>query len=692
MDNNKNIACFVSLDLGSDSIAAFYENINTNKSGMIGLQEYGAVLLGSEPNYLRENGGQISKRLRTKIGLREHVQEDELNDNHALLDFIDDNGSIMKTNYEKSLFQFFLPVGPVAQYFMPNPKIPFQEGAEKIIPILKTNKNVDARYSPEILIQHMITQIIRNFVLRSKELIKVTENQIHLILTIPNVYSLPHVQSIKNFVQSHTNLAAVTTLYESDAVTYYMLNEVMEKDDEKLKEIKDKIRDIFISKKKLRLLSIDIGRGTTDVSLVEIKEPSSSGKLRTNSTIARTGKSDGGNKLSYIIAEYLNEQLKNIFDEIKRKGFDINLPFNLLINDTPSHAVSSEQRIVLSYVERLIELYKSKIIYSKGIKSFQIRTFNNDEKEIITELCNKYFEIIKSSSTGFENNSDFIEFKNLMLQKFSLPQKFPDDFITGLKLKTFKHLKFLKYFYNEHFFQVIQDNEIVKMKKKLNKYISENVKYLINDINNIITYRENKKNTNKNVRKMLSKDDTMVIIAGQASQFEPITKQICNSFNELGIPENNLYFFKGMLAKEACCRGAIVLRKTLDDQLNTKQLHGTYGMLATSIDSEPFKIFDMTRIRNGGSHSIRFIRNTTRTFIYCPHILTDKNKPPSRDDGYTATIKQFNGSEFELNYDSDNLEIAINHIKINKIASYGDVSDKIYPKIWPEVLEPKKKT
>lgn len=76
-------------------------------------------------------------------------------------------------------------------------------------------------------------------------------------------------------------------------------------------------------------------------------------------------------------------------------------------------------------------------------------------------------------------------------------------------------------------------------------------------------------------------------------------------------------------------------------------------------------------------------------FIYTPRIL-DKGQKPKIDDGFTAVIDCKVGSEFEIKYDPAIPEIRINGEPIDKLATYGDIiSEFIWSKVWPEVLEPK---
>src|ERR1051326_1611934 len=177
------IKYYISLDLGSESTAAYYENVETGEGDMIDLQAYAKDLLGDFPPDLYEDDDQKpSPRLRTLFYLEDNKQPDRLPDLHAELDFIGPDGK--KLAYEDSLFKYFLRVNQdlASVKVMPNPKIPFQEGASKIIPSVKSSTGEDVQYEPLQLIQHMTTQIVRNFVLKSKPLKMSTPDEVCLIL------------------------------------------------------------------------------------------------------------------------------------------------------------------------------------------------------------------------------------------------------------------------------------------------------------------------------------------------------------------------------------------------------------------------------------------------------------------------------------------------------------------------------
>lgn len=146
----------------------------------------------------------------------------------------------------------------------------------KIVPAVRLAGNKkgeerreERRHLPEPLLKHLTTQIIRNFILKSPQLEKVDSQEIHLTLTMPNVYSLTHVEHIKKFVKEHTGVAKVDALYESDAVAYCLFHQTFGKELENFVNFRNKYFNCKADAP--RILTIDIGRGTTDLSLIRIE-------------------------------------------------------------------------------------------------------------------------------------------------------------------------------------------------------------------------------------------------------------------------------------------------------------------------------------------------------------------------------------------------------------------------------------
>ena len=676
------IEYYVSLDLGSESMAAYYEKKNPIEGGMIHLQAHAKALLdGAEPEFLKDhkdhkdNG---SPRLRTRILLKERFHPRSLSEEHATLKFVDEIGKKRNDYDEKSLFQYFLEKGYLfgVRKIMPNPKIPFQYGGKEIIPEIYYPENLQSdpkisientrksfRPDPETLIQHLATQVVTNFILKSPELNGVESQKIHLTLTVPNVYSLIHVEKIKEFVAENAGILEVETMYESEAVAYFLYTPFTKRDFEKLNGLRQ-FRDRALNAAEngeLRLVTIDIGRGTTDLSLIQIKkyEPAN---YNSHFVLARTGKSDGGNRLSYIFVEYYNDQLEYFLQNspnLKNKE-DC---FNFITAKLDDNRLTTEQGRAILALEKLIEIIKRNVS-----ESYEIRLKREDRDEqgkLIDQIINEVFHAIDATLQEKEWNTK-VEYERpgkVLRDALILPEKLP------LKLRT-----------------------------EIDKYVKENGVDLIKQLERLALSRENgvyRENQHRFLNKVFHPACTYFLIAGQASQFGPLRKAIENELRRRKL-SSNYYFLSGISAKEACCKGAVFFQSTGHKYRNSRELHGTYGFRARN--KPPFEPVDMIKIRNGGDDSIGYdkpIDYAGYCLIYSPRSSSESQKQkPEFDDGFTAVIKCFgNRDKFTVEYDPSNLEMRVDGSPIKQLeTSYGGNLEPIYPKVWPEVLKsPKSK-
>src|SRR5205085_10684920 len=107
-----------------------------------------------------------------------------------------------------------------------------------------------------------------------------------------------HVECLRGYVEAQGGVAEVRTVYESDAVADYAMT------DNGSTRFRRELRD---AKREgpVELVTFDMGRGTTDLSIVRFKgssqEEREHGLAETRRwrhfQKARTGRSDGGNKL-----------------------------------------------------------------------------------------------------------------------------------------------------------------------------------------------------------------------------------------------------------------------------------------------------------------------------------------------------------------------------------------------------------
>ncbi len=718
---------YVSLDLGSQTMAAYCERKDTLDSAMVSLQAHAENLLGGEPDDFLEDNGITSPRLRTRIFLVDNRQPAELPDSHAELTFVNASGRPILSAYQQSLFGYFClkdEAKQVSWKILPNPKMPFQYGAQGVIPDVKTTSGEEHhRYAPEQLLQHLTTQVVRNLVLKSPELSHVKPEQVHLTITMPNVYSMAHVQSIREFVQKHTGLAAVDVLYESDAVAYYILQTIKKKADPKeIKSFKARLLERK-EQREVRILTIDIGRGTTDLSLIRIEEHDrkTEGRRR-HFVLGRTGRSTGGNRLSYIFAEFYNKRLSRV---LRTLGVS-DLSFDFL--SRARSAAGTEQRWVLRPLEQLIEEVKASVTEDYAIQMDGAR-----QKQLIGDIFNKLWVVIEARDIhamledledklksmvidDITYNRDrtqllyrYEQMQQVFEKFFMLPKRLPGDW-AGLfgSMTLAEGVEKLRRSCNGLFRSNKAPrtraslgasapeqeglDDLLCLRDEIEKYVGENVGELLHQLEAMVAARENGrggKRPEPTGKRIYDKDSTFVLVAGQASQFAPIGKAIVDWASKQGIPpSSNVLFLKGSRAKIACCQGAVAFQRAGNRQMNPDELHGSYGLMAASLfqNNQAYKVVDMSKIKAGGKGKVTFNDCSTYWLFYTPRWMSPSEEPPSFEDERTAVIRSYEGHEFEFEYDRRAQEIKINGDRVGRLATYGDINESIYPKVWPEVV------
>ena len=658
---NKENECYVAFDFGSETMAAYYEKKQTLERDMIKLQYHAPTLLNTNGvDYVWENDKTISPRLRTRICLEDNCQPEELSDDHAELDFIGES------NYSKSLFSYFQ--GSTMKYvninFLPNPKIPFQEGGEQIIPMVKSDSNSIVKHKPEKLIQHMTTQIIKNFILQSPELKDISPQDIHLTLTMPNVYSLAHVESITDFVRKHTNLASVNYLYESDAVAYFIMSQVTG-DQPEIDAIKRRLEGCLKNHGKVHIMTVDVGKGTTDLSLIQIKSPTIKHTSRQHFVMARTGCSSGGNLLSYHFVKY--------YEELLKKNSVHDFSFLTILKEDPV-----EQYRVLRTLESLIERIKANID-----ENFQINLSTEEQLGSIELMADKIFEIIDPQ---FRDKPSMMEqHKKLMDEMILKPLSLVENLTPELSVLK-RHIDGYIRINSEEVIDRLVDMAVMKQT-------------VDNDDDKKDLQRNNQAEIKEIKELLFAKEYTIVVIAGQASQFKPLKQAIKTKLSKMNLTAEQSLDLKGPLAKESCCKGAVIYQRSMAKSMNQYEIHGTYGFLAATLSEEKFKPVNMSVINFGNEDEVEFYTKQEYQFIFSPQVFGGHFEEPT--EGSIALIKNFTGTRFKVKYDLDRNKIMVAevpetdpknlpklHYCETELANFGSIRESIYPKVWPEVLMP----
>jgi hypothetical protein len=372
------ITHFVALDLGSESMAACYATHQMHEPEMIPLQEFAPLAYGEsirrlsgKKDYLlyESDNRTISDRLKSVIFLRENQPQPRLGEEHARIAFIEwhtDNGipepRLNPTEWQRSIFELFSSQNGRHEHFlaMPNPKVLFQYKADKVLPRPRSTREdrAEVALDAELLITHLTTLIVNNLILNSTALHDVPRENIHLTLTVPNVYSVEHVERLRSRVSELTGVQSLAAISESDALAHYYWSRQTEAP----------------SGRKVRILTFDIGRGTTDVSLIQFETIGSSGKVL-HEVVGRTGRTSGGGALTYILAEFYEARIRTAFKRhLSDLGFDsMPIGFTYASEDRPE---SSEQfRQALVAFDRYIDQIK--------------RSFSADYRLIVPEEAKK---------------------------------------------------------------------------------------------------------------------------------------------------------------------------------------------------------------------------------------------------------------------------------------------------------------
>ncbi|AIE86030.1 hypothetical protein [Fimbriimonas ginsengisoli] len=297
----------VALDLGSDSMAACWGRPDIpGLPAMIPLQEYADSLhpsSGDAAFVLRDEEGQPSCRMESKVQFRrlEYKFEDE----EGRIVFVKPDGKIDLDKYQETCFLLFrkFDAAPNHRELLPNPKLFFQYNANLAL-------DLDGRQlEAEKTLTHLAAQIIQNLVLRSSPLRGVDLKRVMVVLTVPNVYSVTHAQRLTQKIRELVDVGRVEWLSESDAIAFFWSrygaqHQFAENLDPNLEH--------------RRYITIDVGKGTTDLSVLHTQSPPS-GRAPKTVILGRAGTSSGGSELTFLFARFFDEEIRRVFAVVGSK-------------------------------------------------------------------------------------------------------------------------------------------------------------------------------------------------------------------------------------------------------------------------------------------------------------------------------------------------------------------------------------
>lgn len=335
---------YISLDLGSDSTVAFVKRPMDSEYQLLDLQYFGQAL-AAEPRLLEDDQGRPLRRLRSRYGVNREFTVGEplekrtdpdygyvemLPAEHATTDLVDFDSYIVEHGRGGDLSRFGRPNKCLFKFFddkshafpleslLPNAKLVFQAGIgmEREFEVrVKDGQPERYFFEPAEIIKNQICLILENFVrqhpfMREGRGRPPEWDECTVVLTVPNTYSPLHRDLLAKMVRE-TLHCPVETITESDAVVFYYLAQAMP----------NLGLDSELGEWTHHYLTIDVGKGTTDLTLMDVSFRVPNERTKTAYEIAaddnrlrqhvfvlaRTGRPSGGARVTFLIAEFLEK-------------------------------------------------------------------------------------------------------------------------------------------------------------------------------------------------------------------------------------------------------------------------------------------------------------------------------------------------------------------------------------------------
>jgi len=656
------------LDLGSESMCALLGNAETDDFKEINLQYLNniAVWEGVSEDIVRSytsllwDESSLSNRLLNKIGLRDFVvrlENQELAQAHAKLDF-----NKQGTYQNECLFRFYHRMDETR--FLCNPKVAHVKGIRKITPEIFSSDRVSCKISPNSIIKHLTALVINNLILYAPECRDINPDDIKLILTVPNVYSPTHVQDIVKFVKEHSKIKNVDFIYESYAAAYSVIGMctltrrqiLPKKDKEQLIPLAERVSELINSDKKYNIISIDIGKGTSDLSFFNINEK------QEITVVARTGIAKAGNSLDYIIVRFLdnitNEYYKN--SNVKRKydfiheplaGSEVQQQVNILI-----------QKLVLEIKKNITKNYSFKLSFARQIKEDYLNFLSQKGAAEGT-----FFKLLLEIKDILSNDIDNSALADTFKREYPLfiTRKLVNQPISRKKIiekcnrTKFEHPKY----YN--------------LPKVLKKDINDYVLLLSKELPHVLKHNIENRTESLDEKEHYdqTRENTFLLITGQAAQFAPLNHCIINNAkNCFELKENHILSVKGIFSKKICSYGGF-LKCLLNNYRikNPDELLLDYFIRETD---DRFHFLPYKKLNSGELITISGLKNQSEIWFSTLLNMKDykmRNENVSKEM-FFGFIKSFSPENKSVQYDRKNKIIKLDHTEVN-IQGYGEQGD-----------------
>jgi len=712
-----------SLDIGSESMACcVLSNIEGDMAAsLVDLQENGPAYVGDERGafYPLMDGDGVSSRLRTRFALVDGRTAAVLPDAHAELELIA-RPHVRGGGADHSLFRYFFrdeeDASLGANKWLPNPKIIYQLAAKGYLPPVLDQSGQPLHADPDTLLQHLITQVVRNFVLQSSKLGGVDVADVDLILTVPNAYSLPHTQALSEFVQDHTHLRGVRVVQESDAIAYYAagLAGGLRGTVENLYQFGGSaphaafiqlLRQAYQNSPAtgVYIVTVDIGRGTADLSLVHVAWPETQHEYH---VLARTGSNKAGNQLSYTLAQYYSAQLRAAYEQegLTQSPELAEHLWDFCSLSEQSRSLDRQQGYALDLLQRLIGSVKRAVDerYSLDARLCPYDLQRGLARRIADCVVQHLGAAVESAPEllGAAGSPERARLRDALAEALILPVGTPlgagdpsaklaarlANWFAGLARRvTAREGRRAARGANGDIpggrprTPVLDMAAWYRLGEDLRDQAETSPRALLQNLDKAGRFRHQADAT-EDPRGGMTPDNTLVVLAGQGSQFRPLQatlREACRTV--FGCPDDHILALSGREAKEACCWGALSFVLQRPVHIGASALHGTYGFLDAGL--EGFVPVDMAALNRGDSSTVAFRYPGFRTLVFTPRAVETVEE---LGQDY-AQIIGFSDQQFTVARTPDGLQVNGRDVRL-PVEGQALAEEEMLAKLWPEQI------
>lgn len=727
LETHRTMKYHVALDLGSDSMAAYFAS--DRESRMVPLQEYAPLTVTNRrPDFLRTPDGagelKVSPRLRSRIVLSSNQADPNLPESHASLDFWDVSQAepMLQDGYRQSIFDFWQPelTPPLMNTTLPNPKVMFQYGVEDAFPAARTLSGEAMNLTPETVASHLTVQVLRNLVLRSSPLKRIDPKEIEVVLTVPNVYSVEHADNLREAVERLAGVGRVTTISESDALAYYYLAErrptVRVSKEAEAENIPSPVTQI---------LTIDVGRGTTDLSLMQTQRVEGEERVWVR---ARTGRSSGGGELTYLFVQFYEREIRRVFREhgellayrseaLSREQTEPPMSFLWLKNRALADADPMYGKAFYAMAE-LVEEVK------RAFGEHYLFTTPAPAQAHVTTIVDalmRFTEYAFIDVPGWKEGkvAEIEEFRAHLFDALNVNAQLGVGRSASLALSNGRSIKGEMNGWWQRTVAGIRGSRRVAvaepptvralpetdrtnldwLARNVRDYVRKNVHHLLVELGTMVANQEDRaefaqaesldEKVDVALRALVEPGRTHVVVGGQASQFGPLKRAIYSLFRPMqGEELAALTMLVGQDAKDACCQGAVIYATSGHQPQNRDALHGSYGFIdiARTEGAGVYPI-DTRKLNDEGEDRVRTPTDVARYLVFTPG--TFGGPEDEIDEAMLSRLGRFRGREYCVTYGRDEGD-SIRRLRVDgdevRLSTFGDLKDNIWRKVWPDQL------